>query len=796
MSARQIADHVRRMARGDAVREGLVIGAVGAALGVMLYFDLTANLGAWIGIGYVAVLGIAGRLVPRLRIAAALLGTVGLCVPLLVVPQPGIANIAGRSGMIALLWVVAVQLTRRSAPGAAAETANGVPQGHEHGYVEIVRQVLLSNDPLEIRVRRLTKIAAQAMQVDFVGVYRVMPGIGRIRCLDVFDRRTNTHFVQPDAPINPDPEIARTFSREMVVAVEDVHTDPSMAPRRALLDELGVRSLLGAGIVVDGQPIGQITFGRTGEPQPWPDHHKTSARTMAALVTLLLSNDRLERANRRLEQSWRALDLLDEGVVAYDENGRPAYANRAAIAFAAWPEDRDGRRPLSEMRFAMPPHPMDGEYDETQISFKGRDLEVHRSHRPEGGMVARIADVTARNEALRERQQLQQRLQQAEKMEAIGQLAGGVAHDFNNILGSIMGFAALLVEDLPDASAQRAFAERIIAASKRGKELVDQILAFARARSIERGSVSLERIIEQCTDVLPGMLPASIHFRIATEATADIVFGSATQIWQLIVNLCTNARDATGENGVVSLSVGPADADEVAALAARALTANELIVGDIDVQRGYARIRVSDNGQGIMPDALPHIFEPFFTTKRRQRGSGVGLAVVHGVIQSHHGFCHVISAPGEGTTCTAYLPIVAAGLVAAPAPDSGEAPSMRGTERVLVVDDQSDIVDMLSIGLARLGYESVGVNDPTEALAAFEEDPGAWDVVVSDLMMPHMQGTELLKKIKAIRPDIKTILCTGYSEGLAAGEAHATDALIQKPVDALTIARSIRTLLG
>ncbi|MBS0471999.1 MAG: response regulator, partial [Proteobacteria bacterium] len=262
-------------------------------------------------------------------------------------------------------------------------------------------------------------------------------------------------------------------------------------------------------------------------------------------------------------------------------------------------------------------------------------------------------------------------------------------------------------------------------------------------------------------------------------------------------NLCINARDAIGDRpGAISLRASRAPGSEPAELAARERP-DETTIGTVDPAHDYARIRVVDSGGGIAPETLKRIFEPFYTTKDRQRGTGLGLAVVHGVIESAGGFGHVRTIPGQGTEFSVYLPLAEYGATDddASGPQSDEP---RGNERVLVVDDEPDNVDMMVIGLERLGYRAVGVSHPREALAAFEEDPDAFDIVVTDLVMPSIRGNELIQRIKAIRPDIRAILCTAFSDstGFEHGGTSVADAGFRKPVTATAIASCIRALRG
>jgi PAS domain S-box-containing protein len=409
-----------------------------------------------------------------------------------------------------------------------------------------------------------------------------------------------------------------------------------------------------------------------------------------------------------------------------------------------------------------------------------------------------VADLVAHVLLEREREELQLQLQQAGKMEAIGQLAGGVAHDFNNLLASIQGFAGFLVQDLAPGSEQSRFAQRILRAGERGKGLVAQILAFARSQPIERRLVDLGAVLRESQELLAGSLPATT--RLAFEYPGDpvAVDGSEAQLGQVVVNLCINAHDALGgKPGVVTVNLtrfSPGD-DEARRFARR--QAGRVIVGRLDPQRAYARIMVSDAGPGIPAELVGRIAEPFFTTKERGRGTGLGLAVVHGIVTSYDGAYSIESTPGAGTKVSVYLPLAPGRTPAASSGPPGPH-ALHGRERVLVVDDEEDLTDTLAIGLQRLGYEVVGVDDPLAALGAMEENPRAWDVVVTDQVMPGMPGLTLIGKLKALSPNLHIILCSGFADGASEQSAKqaGADAFFLKPVSPEQIAAQIRAMMA
>ncbi|HMK68373.1 MAG TPA: PAS domain S-box protein, partial [Stellaceae bacterium] len=411
-----------------------------------------------------------------------------------------------------------------------------------------------------------------------------------------------------------------------------------------------------------------------------------------------------------------------------------------------------------------------------------------------GGIIVNSRDVT---EALL----LEEQLRESQKMEAVGQLAGGIAHDFNNILGAILGFAGFLLQDLPKETPEFGFAERIVAASERGKELVRQILAFSRRSAVERKPTDLAHLLQEARELLRASLPSSAGLEVSLPKARLVAEVNAAQISQILFNLCLNANDALqGEPGRIAVElqrIEAARADRALfgkSTADGAADAGRIVFGSLKLGRAYARIGVTDTGAGMAPDVLKRIFDPFFTTKGRGRGTGLGLSVVHGIVMGYEGAILVTSRPGAGSTFHVYLPL------ADTLPDSAgperNAQTLEGRERVLVVDDEVVMTDVITMALDRLGYETAAVNDPQEALEIFGEDPAAWDVVVSDQVMPGMKGLTLVQRLKAIRPSLRCILCTGFSDGATeeGAKAAGVDSFLAKPTAPEEIAAAIRKL--
>ena len=773
---------------GSASLADVAIAAVAVvATAILFYIDSTQPRGVLDGIGYPAVVVVGARFGRRPLFACAVLCTVLIAVAHFLVPNSGVseaAELANRICGLASIWIITYLLHRRIAAETLTENGLRALRGNQAALIRIAREALASEHSFAERIQLVTEIAGNAMPSDLVGIFRFYERGRSMRSVDVFQRRPARHFEMPDILTDDTPGYDRLGRGDYTFVVDDATKVPNFGARTLMLESLNIQAFLGVGILAGSEVTGMVIFAMIGSAHKWSDQEIAFARAVGNLVTILF-------AAQRNAETLAALDLAGEGIYAETKEGVPVYANGAAIAVAGGATLVNPS--LAALRFPRPQNALTTAGDLSELTFEGRELEIHRVRLPDGGIISRINDVTARNSMLRERDQLKERLQQAAKMEAIGQLAGGVAHDFNNILGAIMGFAGFLTQDLPGSSEQRHFAERILSATERGKELIDQILTFARPRGSASDAAELGQALRQTAELVRGSFPSSIAVSFAADADGIWVRCAAARLSQLLLNLCINARDAIGNRtGKIVVDVARADGHEPVALSARDVP-GELAIGEAKADTRYARISVTDSGGGIPSDVLKHVFEPFYTTKQRQRGTGLGLAVVHGVIDSSGGFGHVRVRPGEGTTFSVYIPLADAAEVPSQAPTVADG-APRGTERVLVVDDEPDIVDMMVIGLERLGFRAVGVSDPLEAFEAFSEDPAAFDIVVTDLVMPSLRGTELIRKIKTIRPEIRAILCTAFSDGAAREVDPCVDALFRKPADATAIARCIRDM--
>jgi len=394
-----------------------------------------------------------------------------------------------------------------------------------------------------------------------------------------------------------------------------------------------------------------------------------------------------------------------------------------------------------------------------------------------------LEDITEHKLVEEEKERLESHLQQAYRMEAIGTLAGGIAHDFNNILSAIIGFSEIAISDVERETSIHNSLSKVLKAGDRAKNLVNQILTFSRQTEYDLKPVQVKSITNEALKLLRASLPATIEIRSYLQSQSAVM-ADPTQIHQIVMNLCTNASHAMHEKGGL-LEVR---LDDVKLGKEDAAMHPEMGSGS------YIKVTVSDTGQGIEPHVLERIFDPFFTTKEKGEGTGMGLAVVHGIVKSHRGAIKVFSELGKGTTFEVFLPQVEA-IPVGKEEEITEIP--RGKERVLFVDDETALVDMGQRMLGSLGYEVFARTSSIEALEVFRSDPNKFDIVITDYTMPNMTGMELAKELILMCPDIPIIMCTGFSEQMSEEKAKSLgiEEFLLKPVIMRDMAKAIRKVL-
>jgi len=520
------------------------------------------------------------------------------------------------------------------------------------------------------------------------------------------------------------------------------------------------------------------------------------------MVRLQVASDiterrQMEEALRTGEEKYRSvLEAGPDPMVVYDMEGRVVYFNHAFtevfgwslkeragkklddfVPEEAWPETRamiqkvlSGERFLGVKTLRLT---KDGKKIPVAISgafTRDKDNKILNS-------IIAIRDIT-------EEKKVKAQLQQAMKMEAIGTLSGGIAHEFNNILAIILGNTELALENVPEWNPARHNLKESRLACVRARDVVRQLLSFSRKSEVKKGTVQMASLVKESLRLLRASIPSLIEIRASIDEDAGSILGDATQIHQVLINLCTNARDAMQEEGgIMEIRLNSVAVNEGV----------DFPYPNLNPGR-YVALTVKDTGKGIDPQDIDRIFDPFFTTKEVGQGTGMGLAVVHGIVKAHNGMTIVNSERGKGTTFTLLFPATDKSSEVALEP---EKTILKGKERILFVDDEESVVHLNNQILQMLGYRVKSTPDSVEALEWFRSDPKAFDLVITDMTMPKMTGLRLAQTLLEIRPDIPIILCTGFSERISEEKAkkEGIRAMIMKPIEIAKLSTVVRSVL-
>ncbi len=567
-------------------------------------------------------------------------------------------------------------------------------------------------------------------------------------------------------------------------------------PELRHLGKLGIKSGIVVPLSVGGSHLGSISVMMVGSERKWEEASVSRVRTLGETMANALNRKRAEEALRQSRQKyWSILENIGIGIALIDTDLRILERNKKMREW--FPGLQDDRLPFCQEPHCLPPDrhdcPIvrtlrDGKVHEetTTVSLEDRSATFRVVSSPirtaDGEVIAAIEMA----EDITEKLNLEDQLRHSQKMEAIGTLAGGIAHDFNNILYAILGYANLAKGRISSDQTSRGYIEQIEVAGKRAAGLVEQILASGRHSDNKPQPLSLQKLTDEALTLLRGSLPATVEVRQRVSPDCGPVLADSSQIHQVIMNLCTNAYQAMPDRkGVLEVRL-----DEVLVDEALASKVHGMRPG------AYARLSVIDDGDGMEPAVVKRIFEPYFTTKRPGEGSGLGLAMAHGIIESNQGAIHVSSELGRGTTFEVYLPICEGSAPEEEEPSVDEEPAP-SSATILFVDDEPIIVDMCETILRNRGYSVDAYRDGEQALDAFRRNPSRYDLVLADVTMPRLTGIELAERIRSICKDIPIVLCTGRSDSVNRRTLRELDisTCLGKPVDSESLTGTIRRLL-
>jgi len=578
-----------------------------------------------------------------------------------------------------------------------------------------------------------------------------------------------------------------------------IWSDPG--DRKRMLEELETR-----GSVRDMEVKARSRSGASGSFLLSADKVELGGRPCLIIVSRditdrLFAEQALRESEEKFSKAFRvspfSLTITELATGRYvDVNGgfertsgypRAEVIGRTSMELGVWVDMADRDELVRRLR-------SQGSVREMEVNFRRRDGTVINTLsscelleiRGVPCLLNTIEDVTERRRIEREKLQLESQLRQSQKLEALGTLAGGIAHDFNNILTGIVIFRELAIMDLDKPEEARKHLAEMQQATNRAKELVRQILSFSRNQVQERKPVRLHPVVREALKLLRSSLPATIEMSQEIDEQAPEVLADTGQIHQVLMNLVTNAAQAMrGGTGRLSVSLGPCEISSENPSAHPTLRPGT-----------YALLTVADTGQGMDEHTRARIFEPFFTTKAPGEGTGLGLAVVHGIMEDHDGAIHVRSRVGEGTTFDLFFPQYLGAVTNADRPNP-EVPKGLG-ESVLLVDDEPALSKAVGSMLQRLGYNVTSMTDPVEAVRRFTQAPESFDIVVTDNTMPKMTGLDVIREVHSLRPKMAALLMSGLSTTWTPDRLHSlgVSELVTKPVDHTGLAQAIRRALG
>jgi len=679
----------------------------------------------------------------------------------------------------------------------------------DSGLFRIARILADQGGDTTAAFREITQVLCLTLETSRVSLWLFNPDCTRLFCGDLFDSATSSHHQGSELCDARCKNIFSALAKPETMAspeTEDLYLLSSFVSE----DFEKPASVLHGAIRMTGRFAGLLLVEQVGHPRDWRLDEIMLVRASGNFApTLLQAQQRIQieqELKKNLSLLRGTLESTDEGIVVVGLDRTISLMNRRfreMIGIAPEDERTFEKTTVASQLLGLVKYPeqvkIAGDLlysnperqDVLQVEFKdGRIFELFSlPQRIENKIVGRIfsyRNITERIRNEQARAKLEIQLRHAQKMEAIGTLAGGIAHDFNNILSSITCNIELARGDIAaNHPAQESLSDMTIA-TRRAADLVKQILTFSRQQVPESKLIQIEPVLHEALKLIRASLPATIDIAVETPPDLPSILADATQIHQVMMNLCTNAWHAIGNRaGIIKIQV-----QIVAVNNALANYHQDLQPGD------YLRLSVGDTGCGMDATTIERIFEPFFTTKTPDKGTGLGLSVVHGIVRGHGGAIVVTSEPGAGTTFHLYFP--AQQKTATPETTLNLVLHQGHGEAVLLVDDEPSLVETGRRTLERLGYQVTALPSANEAIALFNLKPASFDVAIFDLSMPAMTGIELAARLHAIRPGLPVILVTGNASGVGQQQLVSSGIVevVPKPLSAQLLGDALQRTLN
>lgn len=695
---------------------------------------------------------------------------------------------------LALLWIAAALVQYRKQAEIARESTNRRARLRQSAVVALATDPSVSAGDIGATARIAAEMLADHLAVARASVWFLNADRSEIRCVDLYESTAGKHSNGMVLKATDYPRYFAALESGRAIDANDAQTDlRTNEYAEGYLIPLGITSMLDAGIRVAGRNFGAVCCEQVGPAREWRADELAFAGEIADQIAQAIVNEENRRAHEAVrlnERKYRDLvETSNDLIWSIDDESRWTFVNRDAVErmLGYSPEELLGRSlydfqvPAEAERDAAAFERVRGgeslffhetiflRKDGGTVNLSLNAIALRNEHGEVLGITGTATDVTARLEAERERRALEEQLRDARHLESLGRLAGGIAHDFNNLLGAILMNAELL--QVSGGKSCGGSAASIVKAAERGKSLISQILTFSRRIERSEQRIDLGALVREVDQLVRVTLPQDIAFSVNVSEAVSIA-GDPGQMSQVIMNLCANGVYAMREKG--------------GALTVEVLTMPTRLVGKDrsakvkDLGDEVVLLRVSDTGAGIPETVRERIFEPFFSTKPVGEGTGLGLSVVLGIVETHGGQIHLESTPGVGTVVEVYLP------VATPAPAAAEplrsetesARTTQGTEHVVIVDDESMVLEVSASALRLGGYRVSAFTDPEKVVQLVERGEFDGDLVITDLTMPKFSGLQLAERVVRAFPSCPIILCSGYD--LTGQGATARSSIVSK----------------